>query len=53
MWSCPAGEGDREGWRGGGGGGDGDGDGDRGERDFPQCRPVMRASNKVDVFMDN
>lgn len=28
-------------------------DGDRGERDFPQCRPVMRASNKVDVFMDN
>ena len=30
-----------------------DGDGDRGERDFPWCRPVMRTSNKVDVFMDN
>ncbi len=44
MRSCPAGEGDRE---------VGGGDGDRGERDFPQCRPVMRASNKVDVFMDN
>lgn len=48
MWSCPAGEGDREGWVGLGGG-----DRDGGERDFPQCRPVMRASNKVDVFMDN
>lgn len=26
---------------------------DGGERDFPLRHPVMRASNKVDVFMDN
>lgn len=48
MWSCPAGEGDGKGWESGV-----DGDRDRGERDFAQRCPVMRASNKVDVFMDN
>lgn len=49
---CPAGEGDREGW-GGVGLGWGRMETQRRKRDFPQCRPVMRASNKADVFMDN
>lgn len=40
MWSCPAREEDGE-------------NGERGERGFPLCHPVMRASDKVDVFMDN
>lgn len=45
MWACHASETEKERGRGR--------DGDRGERDFPLYRPVMRASNKVDVFMDN
>lgn len=40
MWSCPAREEDGE-------------NAERGERGFPLRRQVMRASDKVDVFMDN
>lgn len=40
MWSCPAGEEDRSGM------------GDA-EETFCQSHSVMRASNKVNVFMDN
>lgn len=50
MWSCRAGE-ETEGELSDGGGVVVDGD--RGERDFPLYGLVMRASNKVDVFMDN